>query len=261
MLEALLQGKLSREQENMEDLLTSMVFGSFRRMPAHVGLLPFLRKSEDITGTSPIVQNDNLYSTEYEHYQFWPSWQEFDNVASCEPDVVIKLDARNEQNILILIEAKYHSGISSYYSEDETVSHQLAKEWLHLYKEAKKRNCIPWLIYLTTDMAKGAPKKDIEEAQKEIVEKCGIDATGLTISWLSWRVLSEFSDTRFSDNLQPPAKRDIGELAERLSLIYFGGISDFEPPPEIRYKFKDEIGFNWNFQIRQNNIWGFINDR
>ena len=93
MIEALLQGKLSNEQENMEDLLTSMVFGSFRRMSVEQGLLPFLRESEEITGICPLTQNNKLYSAEYGRYEFWPSWQGFDNVDSCEPDVVIKLDA------------------------------------------------------------------------------------------------------------------------------------------------------------------------
>ncbi len=93
MLDALLQGKLSREQENMEDMLTSMVFGTFRRVPAYRGLLPFLREADQIIGTHPLPQTHNDYSADYDHYEFWPSWQEFDNVASCEPDVVINLDA------------------------------------------------------------------------------------------------------------------------------------------------------------------------
>ncbi len=209
-------------------------------------------------GTSPLAQNDNLYSVKYDQYEFWPSWQEFENVASCEPDVVIRLNVGDEKDILILIEAKYHSGISSFSSEGETVSHQLAKEWLHLYKEAKKTNRIPWLIYLTTDMAKSAPTKDIEEARKEINEKCGNDTTGLTISWLSWRVLSKFSGNGSRDNLLLP---DIAKLTDRLGLVYFAGIPDFEPLPKIRYKFNDEIRFDWNFHNRQNNTWEFINDR
>ena len=33
MLSALLHGKLSREQENMEDILTSIVFDTLRHLP------------------------------------------------------------------------------------------------------------------------------------------------------------------------------------------------------------------------------------
>ena len=261
MLEALLERKLSREQENMEDLLTSMVFGSFRRMPAAQGLLPFLRKSEDIIGTSPLIQNDKLYSAEYNQYRFWPPWQKFGNVDSCEPDVVIRLDAGIEKDILILIEAKYLSGISSFSSKGPTVSHQIAKEWLHLNRKAKKCNCIPWLIYLTTDMGKNARKKDIDEAQKEIIKKCGKHATKPTISWLSWRVLSKLFDERSNDNFQSSAIRDIRKLADRLNLNYFEGIPDFKLLPTFQYKFKDEISFDWNFQIHRNNMWRFVNGR
>ena len=262
MLEALLSGKLSREQENMEDLLTSMVFGSFRRMPAEQGLLPFLRKCEDIIDTSPLVQNDNLYSAEYDQYQFWPSWQKFENVDSCEPDVVIKLDAGNGEDILVLIEAKYHSGVSSTSSESAMVTHQLAKEWLHLVREAKKRDCIPWLIYLTTDMGKSASIKEIDEAQNEINEKYSTDAVP-AISWLSWRALSKLFDERLNNNFQSSPIRDIGNLACRLNLVYFEGIPVFKPLPEFQYEFKKDniITFDWNFDIQQITAWRFINDR
>lgn len=262
MIEALLQGKLSREQENMEDLLTSMVFGSFRRMPADQGLLPFLGKSEEITGTCPLIQNSNVLSVAYDQYEFWPSWKEFDNVASCEPDVIIELDVVDVRNILVLIEAKYHSEVSSTSSEGAMVTHQIAKEWLHLVREANKRDCIPWLIYLTADMGKSDPKKDIDEAQNEINKKYSTDAEP-TISWLSWRVLSNLFDKRLNNNIQSSAKRDIGNLASRLNLVYFEGVPVFKPLPEFRYEFKKDniIIFDWHFHIQQITTWRFINDR
>jgi len=43
MLEAQLHGKLTREQENLEDILTSNVFGSIKYVPFKKGLLPILR--------------------------------------------------------------------------------------------------------------------------------------------------------------------------------------------------------------------------
>ena len=260
MLEALLHGKLSREQENMEDILTSMVFGAFRREPAFQGLLPFLGKAEEIIGTNPLSQNHNNYTVRYDKYEFWPPWQEFDNVVPCEPDVVIELNADKDRNILVLIEAKYHSGISSTSSEDITITHQIAKEWLHLDREAKKRNCIPWLIYLTNDIGKSDPKKDIDDAQNEINEKYGSDDTNLTISWLSWRTLSELFGQKLENNTQSPALRDISKLAKHLSLVYFGGIS-VSILPEPQYKFEiDSIKFDWNFHNQHSATWRFINE-
>ena len=42
MLHAQRRGKLTREVENLEDLLTSNVFGVFSYLEPEVGLLPFL---------------------------------------------------------------------------------------------------------------------------------------------------------------------------------------------------------------------------
>lgn len=262
MIEALLQGKLSTEQENMEDVLTSMVFGSFRRAPADQGLLPFLMKAEDIFGSCPLTKYCNQYSAGYDQYEFWPFWQGFDNVDSCEPDVVIKLDAGNEKGILVLIEAKYHSGISSLTSEGTTITQQIAKEWLHLDREAKKHNRKPWMIYLTTDLGKIHSIKDIDEAHREIKEKYNIDAAELTISWLSWRVLSKLFNKRQKNNFLSSAMSDIGRLARRLNLVNFEGIPGFKPLPRFQYKFKKDniIVFAWNFHMQQITAWRFIND-
>lgn len=45
MLVALLHGKLSREQENIEDILTSNVFGVLKYLPPGTVLIPFLSKA------------------------------------------------------------------------------------------------------------------------------------------------------------------------------------------------------------------------
>ena len=254
MLEALLLGKLSREQENMEDVLTSIVFGTFRKEPAAEGVLPFLGSAEEIIGTCPIIQNYSDYSADYDKYEFWPSWQGIDNVASCEPDVVIELNAGENKSILVLIEAKYQSGVSSKSSKDMIITHQIAKEWLHLNQRAKERNCIPWLIYLTADIGKNSPKDDIVEAQEEIRKKCHTDGDNLTISWLSWRVLSKL----FGQKQDSGTLRDLGNLAEHLNLIYFEGIPVLEPLPQVQYRFNDGIYFDWDFNFHHAVTWRFI---
>jgi hypothetical protein len=45
MLSALLLGKSSREQENMQDILTSNVFNILKYLPPERGILPFLAQS------------------------------------------------------------------------------------------------------------------------------------------------------------------------------------------------------------------------
>ena len=45
MLQAMLDGKLSSSQENMEDILTSCVFGSFKYLAPNLGLGAFLKEA------------------------------------------------------------------------------------------------------------------------------------------------------------------------------------------------------------------------
>ena len=45
MLQAMLRHKLTRAEEGMEDLLTSNTFGLMKYLPAHVALIPFLRRA------------------------------------------------------------------------------------------------------------------------------------------------------------------------------------------------------------------------
>jgi hypothetical protein len=47
MLQAMLHHKLTREEESMEDLLTSNTFGLMKYLPYEMALLPFLRKAWD----------------------------------------------------------------------------------------------------------------------------------------------------------------------------------------------------------------------
>lgn len=55
MLVALLHGKLSRDQENMEDILTSNVFGVMRYLPPAIALFPFISKASSPEGVKPLA--------------------------------------------------------------------------------------------------------------------------------------------------------------------------------------------------------------
>ena len=50
MFQALIKGKLTRSEENMEDLLTSNVFGIFKYLPPSEALLPFIGEAIDLRG-------------------------------------------------------------------------------------------------------------------------------------------------------------------------------------------------------------------
>lgn len=84
MLEALIHGKMTSDQENTEDILTSNVFGVLKYVSPNRGLLSFLSMAVLPDGTSPFA---DLPATA--EYEFWPWWKEADCIG-CEPDVVIR---------------------------------------------------------------------------------------------------------------------------------------------------------------------------
>src|SRR3546814_11666693 len=117
MIPALLHGKLSREQENMEDILTSCVFGILRYLPVEEGLLPLLCRAEAVCGEPPQLSSAGSHAPIYE---FWPTLSERCVRGEiefachpCEPDLLIKLHKVDGKRLYVLIEAKHLSGKSS----------------------------------------------------------------------------------------------------------------------------------------------------
>lgn len=235
MLQALLLGKLSREQENMEDILTSNVFGLLKYVRPEEGILNYLSLAEDEDGKRPLqslssLSEDTLASIEYE---FWPWWEET-NCNGCEPDVVIKLELPDQQNLLVLVEAKYLSGKSSEADEvDDTPTDQLAREWDNLRVKADESDERPVLIYLTAHYA--YPYREIYDAISEFLEKRPGGARPV-IYWLSWRHLCTVCDSS-----PLPVLDDIKLLLERLDLQFFDGIAlDY-----VKIPWSFEAVFDW----------------
>ena len=65
LLQAQLRGKLTREEEDMEDLLTSNVFGSIKYVTPEEGLLQLLLSSEDVNGETPIDSLQTVSEVQY----------------------------------------------------------------------------------------------------------------------------------------------------------------------------------------------------
>jgi len=250
MLEALLKGKLPGEMKNREDVLTSMIFGAFRREPTKRRILEFLNKAEPISGSKPDFAK--CCQIKYEDYEFWPQWSNQD-IGSCEPDVFIGIDRAKEKPLYVLIEAKYDSGISSPATTDGPINHQLAKEWCHLKRKADEKNAEPWMIYLTKDFGPSDPKKDFQEAFQEVKNKRGEQAANdMHISWLSWRSLSDLYS-----NDSDAALKDISDAARCLGLIWFQTEWCYEILPESNYKFGNrQREFSWPPNVYRN-TWRF----
>lgn len=180
MLEALLKGKLPGDMKNREDVLTSMFFGAFRREPSGRQILKFLEKANPILGSKPDFAK--CCQVKYDDYEFWPRWDRQENIASCEPDVVITINRDGGKPLYVLIEAKSDSGISIQATPDGRINHQLAKEWCHLKRRADQAKAEPWMIYLTKDFDPSEPRKAIQEALREVKDKQSEAANDLHIN-------------------------------------------------------------------------------
>lgn len=255
MIEAFLKGKLSSEQENMEDLLTAAVFGMLREVDAQKGLIPFIAKAVPVIGEAPPILDWSSLRTDHQRYVFWPTWNHLDNVENCEPDLVIELQS-SARSFLVCIEVKYLSGKSSFPTLDGPVSDQLAKQWAHLANHAKRRSCEPWLIYLTTDSYN--PRQEIRPALYELEAKSwpGKQESEIKIAWLSWRHLAKLyikSDM--------PQLRQLSQLGNYLGLRFFSGFRSFKMLPTSNFSFTQcERHFFWGYQPVSNFEWEFKNE-
>lgn len=192
MLQAQLKGKLTRAEENMEDLLTSNVFGSIKYVTPQEGLEPILASSEDINGDKPF---DRLQIVSEPQYRFWPTLSE-PGCNECEPDVLIEMKLSSGQKIIVLVEAKYRSGKSSLADSGEAPKDQLSCEYDNLRIEARRKEASPVLLYVTADI--GFPKDDIIESQKEFFEK---RSSEMNVFWISWRKLPALFATAKKDSI------------------------------------------------------------
>lgn len=243
MIPALLHGKLSREQENMEDILTSSVFGVLRYLPPERGLLPFLCETQTMDA-QPGAFFD-IGDVAHVDYHFWPMLREngLDGEAEfechdCEPDLLLRIRRANGSRLNVLIEAKLWSGKSSGPSEEPGAPRdQLAREWDNLVCLSRREDAEPLLIYLTADFS--IPEDQIRESAAEYVRKRpgGPFACG----WLTWRQIPNLFRQDSDERLQ-----DLVKLCERLDLRFFDGIVAYESLPDIAWRFQPgALRFAW----------------
>ena len=251
MLAALIEGKLSRIQENMEDVLTSNVFGIMQYLSAGEALVPFLECAETPDGIRPLAA---LPSDVKATYAFWPRIEQ-PGCHRCEPDVMIRLSHSGKRPWLILIEAKFLSGKSS--EEDGSSSapyDQLAREWDNLTSLAEHERVEPLLLYVTADI--GLPRQELAASAKEFSAKRSncTAARPFSCAWVSWRQLSViFRGAR------KPATRDLCAMANRLALCYFETLTQFDAKPLAAWHFRAASReFCWEAAGRTATIWSFV---
>jgi len=224
-----IRGKISSSGNNlndrMEDLLTSNVFGTFRYLPLHLGLLDFIstainrdKKSLNLS-VKPIRAN----------WSFWPYLQ-IPGAKNCEPDVLIGLEDNHGNIHIVMIEAKYLSGKSSEEDESEQPNDQLARE-LHNLRILKPED-ITWaesknikertLVYITQDA--GIPISEISQSLKEYHQKRHDNPE---IFWTSWRFLPQLVESiirKAENEYQTAILQDLLELLIKKHLTMFHGM-------------------------------------
>lgn len=244
MLQALLRGKLSRDHEQIEDIVTSNVFGVLKYDDPGL-TLEFLSRAILSDGRKALdfaLLRGGGISIKWE---FWPYWSEAGRI-ECEPDVVLSLEDADGSCIQVLIEAKLNSGKSSLADDGPTPSDQLAREWDNLSVRARTRNAQPLLIYLTSHFS--FPRFEIEDSLDEFQRKRGSTAA---IAWLSWRELRSILDL-FPSN---PIRDDLRLLLERMGLTYFEGVFPVTPL-EIGWRFHAGK-YDWNVAKVDGLDWRF----
>lgn len=224
-----LHGKISDTgsnlSERMEDLLTSDIFGCMRYLPAHKALIPFLRTARSFHSNTLTVPDRTIRV----HYSFWP-WLKLPGRIACQPDVILGLETEEQHIHLVLVEAKYYSGLSS--GEDERIepNDQLARELDNL--DALSCATLSWrphleiasraVLFVTQDM--GIPRGLLRQSLAEYNQKRKKEGD---IFWASWRFLPSIIEQSLqneSNSEHAAVMEDMLMLLLRKELIVFSGI-------------------------------------
>lgn len=251
--------------ERMEDLLTSDVFGCMRYLPADKALLPFFRKAHSLQGKDFFIPDEIIRV----HYAFWP-WLKTRGRKSCEPDVVIGLETESRRVHLVLVEAKYYSGLSSEENERPEPNDQLARELdnldavspVHLGWKPRLDIASRTLLFVTQHM--GIPHELLAKSLAEYRRKRNKDGD---IFWTSWRFLPSILEQSLEKENIPEniaVLEDMLSLLLRKELIMFRGV---EPVTEYfalpgfyhitarKYLWPDmpeSLGIDYTFEVKRN---------
>lgn len=236
-----IHGKISETgtnlSERMEDLLTSNIFGCMRYLPAEKALVPFLNLGKSFHGNT-FTCPDNISAI---HYAFWP-WLVMPDRIPCEPDLVIGLEIEDNSLYLVMVEAKYYSGLSSEEDERAEPNDQLARELdnldaissVHLGWKPELNIVSRTLLFVTQQM--GLPRELLARSLDEYRRKRKREGD---IFWLSWRFLSRILENSLKNESNPAYNAVLGDTLE---LLLRKGLEMFDGIEPIKHYF-DIHGF------------------
>lgn len=233
--------------ERMEDLLTSDIFSCIRYLLPEKALLPFLHTVCSLHGNIFTIP-DGIVRI---HYSFWP-WLNLPGRIPCEPDVVLGLETNGRAVHVVLVEAKYYSGLSSEEDEGLEPNDQLARELDNL--DIVSPLDLGWkpeldivsrtLLFVTQDM--GMPYGLLAQSLAEYKRKRNRDGD---IFWASWRFLPFILEQNLEKESSPEniaVLEDMLGLLLRKGLIMFRGvepITEYFTLPEF-YQVSPR-GYSW----------------
>ena len=233
MTVAEIHGKISETSgnvsERMEDLLTSDVFGPMRYLRPQEILIPFLETAKSEHGDSFPVLGETVKI----HCSFWPSLKS-PGCIPCEPDVLLGLETDGSVIDLVLIEAKYYSGLSSEEDERPEPNDQLARELDNLCGLSSSdlgwtpglRVGRRWLLFVTQDM--GMPHGLLAQSLAAYRRKRKRDGD---IYWTSWRFLPSILEQALEKGGSP---QSTAVLEDMLQLLLRKGLTVFRGMEPIR---------------------------
>ncbi|MCL1904316.1 MAG: hypothetical protein FWF94_07855 [Oscillospiraceae bacterium] len=218
-----INGKISRTGSNLsdrlEDQLTGNFFGSLRYLPFEHGIKTILQNS-----VYPKSTLDCLPSHLYEWHNRILFWESFERT---EPDVIIELD-----DVVILIEVKLHSGLSSDDNPDEILlqsdeqklesRNQLAREsrlLIKQYPQCKKK----FLILLAPEDSAAEIYRNIKNREKngERIIEDGVD-----FGYITWqKTLIELSNLSIDNAFQKLVVQDLTSLLRQKGFERFDGFN------------------------------------
>ncbi len=230
-------------------LLSSGMFGCLRYLPPEKGIIPFLQTACSLSGN----RLKTVTSVRAVHYVFWPSLHAAIRVA-CEPDVVIGLETEEGMHIVV-VEAKYHSDVSSREDEGLLPNNQLARE-LDQLAAIRDTTALGWparmevvshaLLFITKDTK--IPADVMSAACSEFYRK---RKTRPDIFWTSWRFLPSILESNLATESVPEHQAvmdDMLRLLQRKWLIMFGGfdaITSVFSPSDYEFYSPTKYSYGW----------------
>jgi hypothetical protein len=249
---AVIHGKLSPQHpENIsdrsEDLLTSSIFGGFRYLGWHLGLIDWLKDSQPIWGGG-----DDPWIGAIKHiaYSFWPRLKN-----GREPDLALLILFDQLRSLVVVIEVKYLSGPSDWETEGlidkrGRTGNQIADQILGV-EDMADYELLDWFkpslardtdnsahalqlpapneplrpIHLLVSADTSPPKYyDAARVRYEAVRGHGAKSR-IPAFWLSWTRLAEHIDVGITDPdpLKAALSLDLYRLLKHLGLLPFEG--------------------------------------